>query len=158
MTAGKQFRQTIIQEISEKAKKYCAYSERCTFDVKQKLTGLGADENTCQKIIKCLKQEGYIDDERFAMIFAKSKFNNNSWGKVKIRSELRKRGIKESTIEKAVEEIDKKAYFDHLKMIYQKKVRELKIKNKEHIKEKATAYCLQKGFEADLVFSVNSER
>ncbi len=158
MTAGKQTRQITAEKLTEKAKKYCAYSERCSSDLMQKLSRLGTDKTTSKTIVKRLIQEGYVDDERFSKIFAKSKLKNNSWGKIKIRSELLKRQIEQSIIEKALEEIDEKAYLDRLKTLYQNKSRELQNKNKDRFKEKAIAYCLQKGFETDLVFSVNSER
>ncbi len=145
-------------ELTEKAKKYCAYSERCSFDLIQKLNRLGTDKTTSQTIIKQLIQEGYVDDERFSIIFAKSKLKNNSWGKIKIRYELLKRRIDQSIIETALEEIDEKAYLGQLKTLFKNKSGELQNKNKDHIKEKAVAYCLQKGFETDLVLAVKSEK
>ncbi len=156
MTAGKNKRQMIIQELTEKAKKYCAFSERCSFDLDQKLSRLGANAAARQKIVKQLKKEKYVDDERFAKIFAKSKLKNNNWGKIKIRAELHKRQIDQCIIDKAVEEIDENTYLDILKALYQKKHKELIKSNKDQIKDKTVAYCLQKGFETDLVFSVNS--
>ncbi len=154
MTAGKQTQQMIIEELTEKGKKYCAYSERCSFDLEQKLYRLGANKATSQTIVKQLQKEKYVDDERFSKIFVKSKLKNNSWGKIKIRSELWKRQIDQSIIEKALEDIDENAYVEKLKALYQKKYSELQKRNKDRIKEKAAAYCMQKGFETDFVLAV----
>jgi len=148
----------IADELREKAKKYCAYSERCTFDVIQKLKRLGANEQISKNIAKQLEKEAYVNDERFSRIFARSKLKNNSWGKIKIRSELQKRNIDNDFIDKALKDIDENSYLEQLKTLHQKKIIELKNKNKEHVAEKAVAYCLQKGFETDLVLAVKNEK
>ncbi len=151
MTTSKQTRQYRENVLIEKAKKYCAYAERCSFDVEQKLIKLGADENSIPGIIRMLTEEQYIDDQRFTALFATSKLHNNKWGKVKIRAELHKRRISEAIINEALQGIDEKDYRQCLRALIQKKHAELINKKATQPKEKAASYCIQKGFETPLV-------
>ncbi len=151
MTTSKQTQQYSENVLIEKAKRYCAYAERCSFDVKQKLIQLGAEANSIQGIIKKLSEEQYIDDQRFSSLFATSKLHNNKWGKVKISAELHKRRINESIINKALEGIDEQDYRQCLRALIQKKYVELKNKQVTQLKEKVASYCIQKGFETHLV-------
>lgn len=152
MTTSKQTRQYGENELIEKAKRYCAYAERCSFDVEQKLVQLGADANTIPGIISKLTEEQYIDDQRFAALFARSKLHNNKWGKVKISAELHKRKIKETTINMALEGIDEEDYRQCLRALIAKKHEALINKNASRPKEKVASHCIQKGFETHLVF------
>ncbi len=143
-----------MKQLIEKAQRYCAYAERCSHDVRQKLFRLGADESTIPKIAARLQKEGYFDDERFARVFAHGKFHNNRWGKTKIRAGLMMRQIPESLISKALEGIDEKSYRQCLSFLINKKTKELEGKPPDTLREKVVAYCLQKGFEADLVWKM----
>ena len=143
-----------MKDLTEKAKKFCAYAERCSHDVKHKLQRLGADEDTIGKIIAQLKKEGYLDDARFARVFSHGKFANNRWGKNKISAELMKRQIAEPLIIKALEDIEEQAYRQCLLFLINKKTKELEGKPPGKLREKVVAYCLQKGFEADLVWQI----
>lgn len=154
MTTSNNNPQVIVKKLTEKAQRYCAYTERCHCDVRQKLLSLGADENTICSITARLQKEGYLDDARFAQLFANGKFRSNRWGKTKIRAELIKRQIPESLIRKALENINEEAYRQSLSLLINKKIKELSDKQACKISEKVTAYCLRKGFEPDIVWEM----
>lgn len=147
----------MIKELTEKAKRYCAYTERCSYDVRQKLLSIGADESSISKIITRLQKEAYLDDERFARVFVNGKFQNNRWGKTRINAELIKRQLPKSLINKALEEIDEQSYRQCLLSVIKKKTKEMEGKLTHKRREKLMAYCLQKGFEPDLVLKTLDE-
>jgi regulatory protein len=151
MTAKIQSGQPRENEITEKIEKYCAYAERCSFDVQQKLIQLGADTSSIPGIIQRLTAAQYIDNERFAALFAKGKHHNNKWGKIKIRAELQKRKISEDDISKALRGIDDQEYLHCLHSLIKKKTDQLKNKNLTQQKARVATYCIQKGFETRLV-------
>lgn len=157
MSTQKENRQSGRTALSEKARKYCAYAERCTWDVRQKLMRLGASGHDITDIIGELVEEGYLDDSRFAAFFATGKFRNNRWGKQKIRAELLKRGIKEQVIRQALATIDDEAYDNCLRWLIDKKNAGLDRKNARDAGTKIVAYCVQKGFEADHVIRLLDE-
>lgn len=64
----------------------------------------GADE-TRSAIEKCEKY-GFIDDETFALTFARELFERKNYAPTRIKNELRQRGISTENIEKAIEALE----------------------------------------------------
>lgn len=132
--------------------KYCAWQERCSRDVKKKLLDLGAEKQDTEKIMKWLKDEKYINESRFAAAFARGKFNNNNWGKIRIISELRARNLDEQIIKDALNEIGENDYFKTLEELASRKLNDIKTDDLFIKKQKTAAFLLNKGYETDLVF------
>jgi len=72
-----------------------------------------------------LKEEGFIDEERYARIFVRSKFHINKWGRVKIRYELKSRTIPEKLVQKAMDEIGEEDYMKTIRELILKKMSEI---------------------------------
>jgi len=137
--------------------RYCAYQERCTSEAETKLKAWGAPPAEIPSILKSLVKEGYIDDARYARSFARGKFNNNHWGKARIRLELKARGIRETYITAALQEIDPGDYEAQARLLLQKKLSEIKDEKKLNIKAKLFNFVTGKGFEPDLVYNILNE-
>lgn len=138
----------------EKARRFCAWRERCTREVEEKLQRLGAGKNETAQAVRQLRTEGFVNDERFAALFARGKFANNKWGKVKIAAALKKRDIPGPVIRTALEGIPEQEYAAQLNRLIRDKHSELETKGKPHIAAKTAAYCIQKGYEPDLVWTL----
>ncbi|MBQ5873572.1 MAG: RecX family transcriptional regulator [Bacteroidales bacterium] len=127
------------------AKDYCAKEERCQSQVIEKLTSLGLTKEESEDCVAELICEGYINEQRFAELFAVSKFHQNKWGKIKIAYYLRQKRVSEPCINKGLEAIDDEEYFSLIREIFSKKYfsisKEKKIKTK-----KSFDYLLGKGF------------
>lgn len=136
----------------EKAKKYCAYQERCMLEIKTKLQEWQATEHTLEKIIHQLEKEDYLNEERYAIAFALGKLRNNKWGKNKIYYALMRKGVPELYIQMGLNEIDEEEYIHVLKKILSKKV--VDDSNEYHRNNKLVKYAVQKGFQSNLVWKV----
>ena len=127
------------------AKDYCAKEERCQSQVIDKLMSLGLTKEESEDCVAELICEGYINEQRFAELFAVSKFHQNKWGKIKIAYYLRQKRVSEPCINKGLEAIDDEEYFSLIREIFSKKYfsisKEKKIKTK-----KSFDYLLGKGF------------
>jgi regulatory protein len=136
----------------DKTRIFCAYQERCIYDVKQKLLQWKASDKTIEKIIRQLEEEDYINEERYAVSFAVGKLRNNKWGKNKIFYALSKKHIPEFYVQFGLNKIDEKEYIDTLKTILQAK----KIDENDEYKRnnKLVRYAVQKGFQASLAWKV----
>ncbi len=146
-----------LKMIGEKIRSYCAWGERCTKEVKDKLKILGASTLETEELTDQLIKEGFLDETRYASAFARGKFSGNKWGKIKIRGELARRNIEEDIIRQGLAEIDNEDYLRVLRKLIENKKRELKKKKGSRIKEKTAAYCIQKGYEPSLVWELLSE-
>lgn len=136
----------------DRARKYCAYQERCIFDVKQKLIEWSASEKTIEEIIHQLEEEDMINEERFAVSFAVGKLRNNKWGKNKIFYALMQKHIPELYVQMGLSEIDDEEYLGVLKgLLKSKKINEA---NEFRRNQKLVKFVMQKGFQADLAWKV----
>lgn len=141
-----------VSEIRDKLAKYCAYQDRCHWEVDQKLNEFNLIQEGRDEIIMYLIQHNFLNEERFAKSFVRGKFNQKNWGRIKIKSELKKRKIPLKMIELALNEIDEDQYQSILAELFEKKKKSLK-SEREGFKKKAKIrnYLLQKGFENELV-------
>jgi len=138
----------------EKLQHYCAYRERCLQEVIAKLKELGADQRIMVRIIDNLVKENFINEKRYAEVFARGKFRINKWGKQKITAELRKRKIPEKFVITGLAEVDYEDYIITLKTLVQKKAETLNQTNKTKFKKQLVSYATAKGYETDLVWNV----
>ena len=126
---------------------YCAYQDRCHFDVEKKLRDFFLIPEAKDEILLSLMQENFLDEERFAKSFARGRFRMKNWGKKKIKIELKRRNISEYLITKALEEIDDSEYFSTIEKLLIKKKETINIKDSFKQKNKLTSYMMGKGFE-----------
>ncbi len=73
-------------------------------EMKKALIRRTADEDLIQKVIAHLKQNGYIDDARYAKQFARQRTEQRKQGKYRVARDLRARGVPDRHIEAALEE------------------------------------------------------
>ncbi|MCD4665427.1 MAG: RecX family transcriptional regulator, partial [Bacteroidales bacterium] len=74
----------IPEWVLSKMQQFCAYQERSMFDVENKLNTFHLQEDVYESVIIKLKREDYLNEERFAKVFASGKLRINKWGKNKI--------------------------------------------------------------------------
>src|SRR5664279_1117599 len=122
--------------VLQKIQYFCSYQERCIRDIETKLKDWTVQKKLIPIIISQLKNEGYINEERFAVAYAGGKFRVNKWGRQKIEFELRLKGLSDNLIRKGVEAIDEEDYHRVLYDILMKKHREIKPDNDLNIREK----------------------
>ena len=138
-----------------KVRQYCAYQERCHSEVKEKLYGFGLYKKDVEQLISNLIEENYLNEERFAIVFAGGRFRIKHWGKVKIKYELKQKQVSEYCIKKALQEINSADYLKTLYKLAEGKLKLLKAeKNIFTKKKKLQDYLLQKGFEGQLIQTV----
>lgn len=141
----------VPQWVTGKIKKYCAFNERCVFDIREKLREWEIQEHFYEDIIRLLLHENYVNEERYARVFAGGKFRNNKWGKNKIMNALQRKNIPELYIQMGLREIDENEYMETLKRLIAIKKEEIREKDTLRAKYKIISYAIGKGYEPDLV-------
>jgi regulatory protein len=138
-----------------KIKYYCGYQERCQAEVKEKLYSMGLWKNDVEEIVSQLIVENYLNEERFARLFAGGKFRIKKWGRVKIKWELKQKKLSEYCIRQAMKEINDDAYRETLKKLADEKWKMMKTEKNSFIKNsKLQDYLVKKGYEYDLIKTV----
>ncbi len=121
-------------------------------EMKKALIRRTADEDLIQKVLARLKQNGLIDDARYAKQFARQRTEIRHQGKYRVARELRARGVPSQHIETAVEEAA--ANSDEAAMVRQRINRKLKfLRGEIDDKKIASLYrtLLRAGFSSDTI-------
>ena len=140
------------EEALQKAKQYCAYQERCHSEVKEKLYSFGMNKKEVDELLSELISENYLNEERFAILYAGGKFRIKQWGKVKIKYSLKQKQVSEYCIKKALTGIDEKDYTKTVQKLFDQKLKTLKAEKNIFIKKrKLQDHLMQKGFETSVV-------
>ncbi len=141
-----------LKTILQKAQAYCAYQERCTHEMTQKLREWKVDEDRIPSIIEELTKEKFLNDLRFTQTFVSSKFRLNKWGKIKLAYELRMKKIPDALISQGLEVISEDEYREAIQALIVQKAREVKDTDPYSRKQKIARFLVSKGYETDLVF------
>ncbi|HZI54777.1 MAG TPA: regulatory protein RecX [Chitinophagaceae bacterium] len=141
-------------EALQKLRHYCGYQERCHTEVREKLYKLEIAKKIHDGIIASLIEEGYLDEERFAIAFAGGKFRVKQWGKQKIRHALAQKQVSGYSINKGLSKIKDDEYIAVLKKLAEEKYESLNQQQWVIRKRKTMDYLLQKGYEPELVNEV----
>ncbi len=130
---------------------YCKYQERCHSEVRNKLYELGCTSHEVEQQITNLIENGLLNEERFAIAFARGKFRMKQWGKNKIRYELKLRKVSDYCINKGITQIDPDEYEKTTAHLIEKKLTELTNERNIYVlKNKIMRYMTQKGYDHEI--------
>jgi regulatory protein len=145
-------KQLTREKALEKARFYCRYQQRSHSEIKEKLYSFALRKKDVEELMAQLIEEKYLNEEDFAIAFARGKFRMKQWGKVKIKYELKLKKVSDHCINKALKEIDQEDYRQTLQKLAAKKLQSLKSEKNIFIKKrKLQDYLMQKGFENELI-------
>ncbi|MBI1341680.1 MAG: RecX family transcriptional regulator [Terrimonas sp.] len=141
------------EQALQKLRQYCAYQERSHSEVKEKAYSFGLWKNQVEELLSELIQDGYLNEERFAIAFAGGKFRMKQWGRVKIKYALKQKQVSDYCIRKALKEIGEEDYEKTFMLVAEKRWNSIKGAGVNSFVKmsKTREYLLQKGFEAVLI-------
>lgn len=145
-------------QVIEKAERYCAVQERCKQDIISKCFDWQLEKSLHEQVLVHLEQQDYINEERFANAYVRSKFNFKNRGRNKLLFELRMRKIDEEIIQMALSQIEKDNYQEKILKLIQVKLRSLKKYDFKNKKLKLIQYLMQKGYEYDIIKQVLDQK
>ena len=93
------------QVVFDRMATLCARREYCAWDIRRKLDKYTFDGEIQERIITRLRTEKYIDETRYCRSFIHDKRQFNKWGRAKIESALRQKGIPQEVTAAAFSEI-----------------------------------------------------
>lgn len=146
-------KQLTKEQALQKLRHYCRYQERCHSEVKEKMWLLRVKKTDHEELIASLIEDNYLNEERFAIQFARGKYRMKQWGRIKIRYELKQKKVSDYNIKKALQQIDETDYRQTLSTVAEKRYAELKNEQWLVRKKKTIDYLLLKGFEYFLINS-----
>lgn len=133
-----------------KIQRFCAYQERCHQEVDQKLRTYGLKEEDRGQIIISLIESNFLNEERFALHYARSKWQQLHWGKSRILLELQRRKISPYLQKIAIEQIDPEEYLDKLERWLDKK-KNAATGSSQEISHTLFQAALRKGYDSETI-------
>lgn len=130
------------------ALKQISYSNKTSFDLKNKLYKKGFSKDNIEKVIEFLESFNFIDDEAYVKSFINDKSNISSWSKAKIRYKLKAKYIDDNLIDKYLDEI---SYEDEYEKAYLIAKRRFDL---GHDKDKVFRFLANRAFSYDIIKNV----
>jgi regulatory protein len=91
------------------AENYIDYQPRTSAEVRRRLAKSGYEEEVVETVVADLENAGLLDDSKFSADWVESRSRRKGFGKLRLASELRQKGVDKSQVDKAVAEIDPEA-------------------------------------------------
>lgn len=164
MAAGDEFTEEKINEIRDfdeyifgkkTAFDYLSCRIRTIDEIRRKLKTKKIADVTISKVIAHLEELKLVDDEQFALQFAREKIKNKGLGKKVLMQKFFQKGISKATGEKVLDklfdEVDEKELVLKQFTRYYPKVKD---KEKAEQKKKIFDYLAGKGFDFDIISEV----
>jgi regulatory protein len=144
------------EQAFQKLKHFCGYQERCHVEVKEKAYSFKLRKTDVEELLSRLIEEEYLNEERFAIMFARGKFRIKQWGRIKIKYELKQKKISDYCIKKALSNIDETEYLSTVDKLAKKKWASINSQGANQFVKMAKTrdHLLQKGFESEIVSRV----
>lgn len=137
-------------DTAEKLRRYCEYQDRSEREVRRKMAQLLVPEEEREDLMQQLRDEQFVDEERFTESFIRGKVNQKRWGRAKLRAELMQHGIPSELITRKLAEMDEERYFENLRYLADKWRRE----NPEGGADKLVRHLLAKGYTMDEISTI----
>lgn len=154
MNLSKKEKSYTDKEVLMKISDFCSYQERTHQEVRNKLYGFGLNKDTVEAIIVKLIQENFLNEERFAKLYAGGKFRIKKWGRKKIQEALKQKEISDYCIRLAMKEIPQDDYIKTLKELVEKRALKETEKNSYKRKHKIAQYFYGRGYESELIWEI----
>lgn len=138
---------TILKKICH----YCAYQERSHQEVRYKLVELGIRGLELEEIMVYLIENNFLNEERYAQMFARGKHYVKKWGRLKITYQLKSKGISNYCIQKGLKEIEPNIYFDNARKLILQKLKDYQKYATPIAQQKAFQFMIGKGYETNII-------
>ncbi|KAB2866663.1 MAG: RecX family transcriptional regulator [Bacteroidales bacterium] len=132
----------------------CARSEKCTGDLRQKMIQWKMETTDIAWVINSLTSDKFVDDARYAAMFVRDKSRISKWGRVKIATALRAKGVAVDIINDALTQIDPSTDKAQLIELIARKAKQTKSKSVYDLKNKLIRFGVSRGFDMGVVIDV----
>lgn len=119
--------------------------------LRDKMQEKGYDNNFIDKAIIKLKQQKYLDDERYSEMLISSKINISKYGKRKIKEALYEKGIDREIIDEKLGQLSEEDELERAFTLGAKKLNTLKEEDIRKKSLKLSNYLINKGFDFSVV-------
>lgn len=129
----------------------CAQAEHCEYEMQEKMRRWQLPDDAQARVMQRLVSERYVDDNRYALAFARDKVKYNKWGRRKVEQALWQKRIKDDIRQQVLDGIGDADYISVLRPLLQQKRRAVKARNDYELRMKLVKFALGRGFTMDVI-------
>ena len=140
------------QKAKSAALKFLSARPRSVSEMVKKLKSKKYAASVIETTVEFLKQRGFLDDEKFAKLFANSLVDSRPAGARKLRFDLKQKGVPESVIESTMAGLKD---YDEVRMARElvlKRFRLMTGVSEETKKRRVFGFLQRRGFSSDVIF------
>lgn len=134
--------------------RYLSYRPRSIQEVRNYLARKDWDPSLCEQVIEDCIKSGYLDDHAFAKSWVEERKSQKGFGKLRIRQELRKKGISHAIIEEVLIHIEEEEERQQAIDLAERRYLRIQGEPWPKIERRIGQYLMRQGYPADMVYSI----
>lgn len=143
-----------VDEALKRALRFLAYCPRSEAEVRAKLSQVGFNEDVVAATLERLRSLKFLDDERFARDWARSKVEDRGYGPLRIKRELKKRGISVAVVDQVIKEaFGRREGKDRARLLLEKRYARKDLSDPK-ILRRAVSYLQRRGYRDSVIAEV----
>ena len=152
----------MTKSISTKAESYAyrllSYRPRTEQEIRDKLKKKGFTGDIIDCLVSKLRDRSLIDDHNFARLWIESRMQSSSYGFLRIRHELRQKGVDKNIIEDIAEQFKKDFNEpDMAKRLVEARLKSVCSLHKDKARQRLYSYLQRRGFSDSIIYKVINE-
>jgi regulatory protein len=144
------------KDLRERALRLLTIRPRSEMELRDRLLMEGYGMDKIDNIIKEFKEKGYIDDREYAEMIVRSLSVRRGYGSIRIKLELKRKGIEEGVISELLREIvNPQEEMEKAKEALKRYMKRSKLKDDPlKIREGIYRHLKGKGFSQDIIYDI----
>lgn len=130
----------------ERLMQLCAQAEHCRREMVDKCLAWGLSSEVAERIVGQLEAERFVDDRRYAPIYVRDKARFAGWGPMKVRAQLRAKGVESDVADDAIAAFDAEEWDAILLRAVRAKARTVRQADKRKVFASLVRFAMQRGF------------
>lgn len=135
-----------LDKAMQKVLNYLSYRMRSETEVVRYLRDLEVLDEDITTMVERLRELQFVDDQRFAEAFVRTKRDTAKKGPLLIEQELFQKGVSKVHIQKAIKQYSEEMQFEHAKEMIEKKQSSYKNEGPKKKQQKLMQFIIQRGF------------
>jgi len=145
-----------LQRALELGYRHLGKRDRTQAEVRGHLAGKKLDEASIDEAIAALVRQGYLDDARYARVFAEDRRKLDDWGPERIERRLMALGVEPELVADALSDRDAAAELEAALALLRRRLGDA-IPATERERERALGLLVRKGYDLELAYDAVRE-
>ena len=141
-----------VDRAKQQAYRYLAYRSQTVREMRDRLQRRGYTSEVVDHVLRDLEAEGYVDDHKFALNWARYRLQSKPIGRRRLAWELQRRGVPFESVEEVLREVYSE--FDEVALAEQAMLKRLRSKGglrSLRERQRYARYLFSLGFDADTI-------